>query len=333
MLDELYPGRWAHLLIRLCGRFCDCPSPGKSPHVEGQGWPRVALARFEEDRNPHRHLGALRLHLHHGGNIGLCMPPNVAALDVDTDIEGGNDWSKHFAATAIELICKDHPIQISGKRVMIPNSNSPVAPGVHVIGKTWDRRVYGTHYGNVPITIRGVGNMIVVAPSIHRSGSEYEWSQELPTDPLDLPYFESLMFTHEAGEGRQNHIARRFSEDEVEWRTRYSDHWLKLLLDVDQIFAEGHRHEALVYLGWHLATTGMDVESIDDCLNAFAEKRCAGSGRFAYGASMRVLHRETGDIARDSVRTYAYRTAPAKAEASTGAVRGDITVTRSEPQG
>ena len=178
MSEALYPGRWRALLVPLCSARCTCDAPGKRPH--DVDWQRRALARFEDyhEREAEAHLKRMRAHVRGGENVGLALPPYAAAADVDTDLEGGSDYSKPLARHAIAELCDEHPLQESGKTDNGRDNGQRV--GVHVLGASADKRPHATHYGSIPITVRGVGNQIVVFPSRHRSGLQYQWIREFP---------------------------------------------------------------------------------------------------------------------------------------------------------
>ena len=286
MIHELYPGRWRHLLLRLCGPSCGCPSPGKSPHVEGAAWQKHALERFErcDTGEAATRLCNVEAHFTRGGNVGLAIPPFVAALDVDTD------WT---SKRAILSLCDENPTQKTGNPI-----------GVHVWGHLTDRRAYGTHYGIIPVTIRGVGNQVVVAPSIHANGREYEWLRELPPDPELLPPLHSALFHHISGTSKIN-LKRRVNENGGDWRARVSEAWLAELEDPEVIFPVSRRHDALLWLAWHLTVCGADPDEVKEALRDLANTRCAGEGRFARGKrEARFLNQEMDNLVRDSRRYY-----------------------------
>jgi hypothetical protein len=297
---SLYPGRWRALLLRLCAPDCACPAPGKSPHVEGPGWQRAALARLEGYSEPSAaaHAARVRAHARAGGNVGLALPPYAVALDCDTDLDGAAPVpGAALAADAILAVLDEHPAQRSGKA-----DAAGRRVGVHVFGSTTDRRVYGTHYGSVPVTIRGVGNQVAVAPSRHRSGHQYEWLRELPADPALLPPLDVGALRHEARVGSQHQMLKReLGEASEVWRQRVSAAWLAELSDPDVRFAAGRRHDALLYLAWHLTTCGATPEEVDGALWDLVAARCAPYPV----AERRALAREIRDLVRDSARRYA----------------------------
>ena len=270
MIHELYPGRWRHLLLRLCGPGCGCPSPGKNPHVEGAAWQRHALERFEDygEKAAAERLRIIEAHFARGGNVGLAVPSFCAALDVDTDLEGNSPPEGPLARDAILALCDDHPVQKTGNPI-----------GIHVWGRLTERRVCGSHFAQVPITVRHVGNQVVVAPSIHRNGRSYEWLSELPDDPLELPEFDLAMFRHVAK--NRTPIQRARDEGEGAWRQRVSQAWLAELEDPEVVFPVSRRHDALLWLSWHLAVCGAKANEIALALHDLATTRCAGEGRFS----------------------------------------------------
>ena len=297
MVHELYPGRWRHLLLRLCGPGCGCPSPGKNPHVEGAAWQRHALERFQacSESGAATRLCNIEAHFARGGNVGLAVPPFCAALDVDTDLEGNSVPRGTLARDGILALCDDHPAQKTGNPI-----------GIHVWGRLTERRAYGTHYGNVPVTIRGVGNQVVVAPSLHANGTTYEWLRELPPDPKLLPAFDLGLFNH-VSKTRKFDLKRSLTESEEGWRSRISQAWLSELEDPEVIFPPSRRHDALLWLSWHLTVCGAEREEVADSLYHLAYQRCSPDGRFSAKMGSREgrhLAREISDLVRDSKRRY-----------------------------
>jgi len=301
VIHELYPGRWRHLLLRLCGPGCGCPSPGKSPHVEGAAWQRHALERFEgtcSESGAATRLCNIEAHFARGGNVGLAVPPFCAALDVDTDLEGNSVPRGTLARDGILALCGDHPAQKTGNPI-----------GIHVWGRLTERRTYGTHYGIVPVTIRGVGNQVVVAPSIHANGTTYEWMRELPPDPELLPHFERDLFFHFSKTGGRN-LKRGIAETGGEWRARVSQAWLAELEDPEVIFPPSRRHDALLWLSWHLTVCGAEEDEVRVSLLELSKARCSQEGRFSSRATGEASHlmREINDLVRDSRRHYEAQT-------------------------
>ncbi len=297
----LYRGRWLALLVRLCGPACSCPSPGKSPHREGRGWQVSAIQRFEEcgEAEMASRREVLRKHLDAGGNLGLALPSHTVALDVDTDVDGGADFTKMLARNAIELLCGDHPTQESGSTADGTASGRRI--GVHVFGRLEGDRVYGTHYGTVPVTIRHRGNQVVVAPSRHLTGADYRWLRELPGDPSELPAFDSSLFRHVSC-GRDVAVLRKQpGEEDGSWRKHVSRAWRDELSDPSVTFSTGRRHEAMLWMGWHLTREGADPAGVVRALLVFARTRCEVGGRFGApqgSPAARDLEREAASIAR-----------------------------------
>jgi hypothetical protein len=253
---SLYEGPWASCLIPLCGPRCDCPSPGKNPHQNL--WQHRAAERYANRDSSH--LPSLRRYIREGGNVGLALPPGVVALDVDESDE---------AVDGILALCDEHPRQRT-------------AGGVHILGRTHDTKVYASHYGRVPITVRHAGNQIVVEPSVHHTGFRYTWEVELPEDPELVPYFDPTLFRSEHRTGGTTTVLKReASEDEVAWRERVSAAWLEELLDPELVFEAGRRHEARLWLVWHLVVCGLEDEAIEDVLLKFNHHRCSHEGRVA----------------------------------------------------
>ena len=238
--------------------------------------------------------------------MGLAVPPFCAALDVDTDLEGNSVPRGTLARDGILALCDDHPAQKTGNPI-----------GIHVWGRLTERRAYGTHYGNVPVTIRGVGNQVVVAPSVHQNGQPYEWIRELPPDPKLLPDFEATMFRHvplcspalvrDIAATSRIYLQRKVSELGEDWRARVSAAWLAELEDPEVIFPVSRRHDALLWLSWHLTVCGAAREEVTDSLYHLAYRRCSPDGRFSAKMGSpegRHLAREISDLVRDSKRRY-----------------------------
>ena len=136
-----------------------CKSPGKVP-VES-GWQKNAGVVLGDER-----LAKLEAHR---GNFGMPLPPDLVALDPDSQ--------KDFNAL-YSLITKEGLlawIQKSGRGghfIM----RQPVPGAIHNSVKT--------EFEGIKFDIRGVGGQIVVKPSVHFNGTPYEWV----VTPWDLPY-------------------------------------------------------------------------------------------------------------------------------------------------
>lgn len=300
----LYSGRWRSLLVPVCAPTCGCDSPGKAPHR--YGWQNAVLDRYESysEKTAAAHAERMRKHVRSGGNVGLALPPHVAALDVDTDHEGGSDYSKPLARDALLSILDDHPWQASGKTDTGDSTGRRI--GGHIFGLCVDRRPYGTHHGQVPVTIRATGNQVVVEPSLHRSGLRYSWTIELPEDPALLPMFDTLMFKHVSKNAGP--VERRRDEAEAAWRARVSAAWLAELEDPDVRFAPGRRHEALLWAAWHRIKRGASDEDALAVVLDLAETRCTPDGRFGAAQGTRdrhALEREARAVVRSCRRRHA----------------------------
>ena len=230
--------------------------------------------------------------------MGLAVPPFCAALDVDTDLEGNSVPRGTLARDGILALCPEHPAQKTGNPI-----------GVHVWGRLDERRTYGTHYGQVPVTIRGVGNQVVVAPSVHANGREYEWLGELPPDPELLPAFDSTLFRHVSGTSRAT-LKRKVNETGGEWRARVSEAWLAELEDPEVVFPVSRRHDALLWLAWHLTVCGAEEDEVRVSLLELSKARCSQEGRFSSRATGEASHlmREINDLVRDSRKHYEAQT-------------------------
>lgn len=300
---RLYRGRWRPLLVRLCPPRCWCPTPGKSPHVEGKGWTGRARARLESysDSEADQWAGSVREHVRRGGNVGIALVPHLAVLDVDTDVDGGKDFaSKALARDPALSLLDGHPVQETGS--MDGNGRRI---GVHIWGTLEEPRCYGTHFANVPVTIRGDGNLVVVAPSRHRSGLNYEWQLELPDDPALVPTFDATMFSHSSKRGE---IRRRLDETHDEWRVREAAAWRADLLDPSVMFKPGQRHPALLWLSWVLTVDGASEGEVYEALHELVRTRCTREGRFAAPAGSpqaRALDREIRALVRSAPKRLA----------------------------
>lgn len=180
MLDTLYPGRLALLLVRVCsptiahrhrdrdGAESDCTSPGKRPL--GSKWNIEAGERWRVGADRDAHLDAMAQHLERGGNIGWAVPPGALALDADTT----------DAVRALEVMAPDAPMQETAKGghfiVRVPTDlelgakvRAEIAPGIYIDARTAGR------------------SQIVCEPSIHATGTQYGWVRELPDDLDTLP--------------------------------------------------------------------------------------------------------------------------------------------------
>jgi len=158
------------------------------------------------------------------------------------------------------------------------------------------------------VTIRGVGNQVVVAPSIHANGTTYEWMRELPPDPKLLPAFDLGLFNH-VSKTRKFDLKRSFTESEEGWRSRISQAWLAELEDPEVVFPVSRRHDALLWLAWHLTVCGGNADEVKEALRDLAETRCASEGRFARGKrETRFLNQEMDNLVRDSRRHYETQT-------------------------
>ncbi len=174
-LSELYPDRWALLLLPLCRRDCPhehagraCKSPGKVP-VEG-GWNVVAVARWRSGGDCTAYLRRIVQHLAAGGNVGLAVPPGVVVLDADTP----------DAVQWLACAVPDSPMQVTTRGahfvVRVPDdlgttaaAKIEIAPGIAV-----DVRAGGR-------------SQIVCEPSVHARGAPYSWKCQLPEILEELP--------------------------------------------------------------------------------------------------------------------------------------------------
>jgi hypothetical protein len=172
-LRELYPGRWASLLVELCApagphkhREGACTTPGKRPLAKG--WHTKAVERWRAGPPSEDRLRALAAHLERGGNLGLAIPPGVVGLDADTP------EASAWLAAALE----DGPAQSTAR-------------GGHHLAQL-DGAVVATCkleiLDGVRVDVRaGERSQIVVEPSTHATGARYTWRRALPERIEDLP--------------------------------------------------------------------------------------------------------------------------------------------------
>lgn len=156
-LEELYPGRWASLLIPLRGKV-----------ATGTRWQAQAIKRYESGEVIDR--VSLRI-----GNVGLVVPPGLLVLDCDT-----REVTQWLAEALPDS--EEYPWQESrpGRchvwvQLLNPYLVDRQAPSHLPCGKL-DLR-------------RGGHGYVVVAPSIHPdTGEPYRWIVPLPADPDDVPF-------------------------------------------------------------------------------------------------------------------------------------------------
>jgi hypothetical protein len=178
LLDKLYPGPWAQLLVPLCHPTKThwhgddpCESPGKAP-LEA-GYNVEALRRMEEDRPETRNaqLESQVCHLERGsGNVGLVLPPRTLALDADNA----------RSSEVLQGLLPDVPRQTTGRGahflVKLPEPCPDIRKGSGI--ELWD---------GVTIDVKSPGQHVVVGPSVHKNRRRYEWVRPLPADPAQLP--------------------------------------------------------------------------------------------------------------------------------------------------
>jgi hypothetical protein len=95
-------------------------------------------------------------------------------------------------------------------------------------------------------------------------------------------------------------LMREADEDEIAWRERVSAAWLEELLEPEIIFGPGRRHEARLWMVWHLVTCGLEDEAIYETMHRFDHHRCSHLGRS--GDRSRVLDRELATSIRGARR-------------------------------
>lgn len=173
-LSELYPGEWALLLLPLCKPIAHshggtrCTARGKRP-IELK-WQTKAAARLRSGSAGRSDwLKEVAGHVAHGRNVGMALPPRVAAIDADDE----------RAVSHLIALLPDAPRQRTARGahflVRIPEgtilknrTSVPIASGIRV-------------------DLRARGGQIVVEPSRHASGAAYAWETRLPASPSALP--------------------------------------------------------------------------------------------------------------------------------------------------
>jgi len=173
-LHELYPGRWASLLVELCsptrahahGEGPCTTNRGKRPLAKG--WHTQAVERWRAGAPTDSKLSPLAAHLARGGNLGLALPPGVVALDADTP----------EAAAWLETALPDAPVQATARgahflvrveHAVAATTGLEILPGIRVDVRAGER------------------SQIVVEPSTHASGAAYTWKRNLPEHLEQIP--------------------------------------------------------------------------------------------------------------------------------------------------
>lgn len=175
-LADLYPGRWAALLI---------PVDGKRPLQ--RNWNKQALARYQGDFDRERHLSGLGRLVSNGSNVGLVLPPGVVALDVES----------RKTVQAARALSAAGPFQTSrsahrGHVLLRIRGGRPVPGWAKVAGEA--------------VLVRTPGSQIVCEPSLHPETERmYQWVVPLPSRPELVPLFKGqLKAATQAGERRRS---------------------------------------------------------------------------------------------------------------------------------
>jgi hypothetical protein len=174
-LTELYPGRLALLLLKICSpttahthRGTPCLKPGKVP-IERE-WNSQAVDRFTNGADVGAHLASIAQHLASGGNVGLALPPGVVALDADSP----------EADAMLDRAAPDAPRQETSR-------------GAHYLfrlpeGVSVSNGVERELAPGIGVDVRAAGlGQIVVEPSRHESDAPYTWKQPLSPSVDELP--------------------------------------------------------------------------------------------------------------------------------------------------
>jgi len=168
-----YPGQWPLLLLPLCApkphrhgaKACTCP--GKRPTQSN--WGKQAHARLANGADPDAHLEAMARHVAAGRNVGLGVPVGAVVLDADTP--AAVDWLEKRVGKA--------PRQDTAK-------------GAHFwlrlpVNVELTNTVDVTIAEGITVDVRSAGTQLVVAPSMHASGTAYRWVRPLPPTRAKLP--------------------------------------------------------------------------------------------------------------------------------------------------
>jgi len=173
-LSHLYPGDWALLLLPLCKPTAHshggtkCTARGKRP-IELK-WQTKAAARLRSGPAGRSDwLEEIVGHVARCRNVGMALPPGVAAIDADDEP----------AVAHLIALLPDAPRQRTAR-------------GAHFLvrlpeGTDLKNRTKVTIAPDTRVDVRVGGGQIVVAPSIHSTGAHYEWEVPLPIERSDIP--------------------------------------------------------------------------------------------------------------------------------------------------
>ena len=207
------------------GRPCEGRSKGKIP-IETD-WTRHAEAPVDDAR-----MAALTDHL---GNFGIPIPPDLVALDADTQSD---------ALKLQELLT----------RLGLKFWHQKTANGAHLVlrqnppGKI--RNTVKTEVAGVRFDVRGTGGQIAAWPSTHNTGVKYEWQ----IAPWDLPR-EAL-----------SEIPADFLPEQAKSIPAKSAG--------DERLAEGGRNGSLTSLAGSMRRRGMSEQAIAAALAVENARRC-----------------------------------------------------------
>jgi hypothetical protein len=244
-LGDLYPGRLALALIPVCQGephqhgSAPCANIGKQP-LE-RAWNTAAAARFESDTGREQHLERVAHHLANGRNCGWAVPDGVLVLDADDANAVG--W--------LDRALPDAPLQRTraGAHFVVkaPDGLEIRAEVKIKIADTFecDLRVAGK-------------SQIVVEPSTHASGFEYEWVRQLPENLDELPTCPPLIVQAIEKQGKQATAAVAGERPDIDARA----------------YEPGKRNASLFALGCRLRRDGLDELEIRAALEGVNAVRC-----------------------------------------------------------
>jgi hypothetical protein len=217
-----------------CGKQ-DCNKAGKHPRTPS------GLSDASKDE----HQICRWWNRHPDANIGIVTGAKSGLVVIDLDNDGSTSGEKNFAAMARAFGTAPETLTARTGRgkhlffrhpgISLKNSASRLAPGVDV---------------------RADGGYVVAAPSMHRSGTQYEW--EDPEAPLaEVPAWLLLHIQGGAGETpRAGDVGDRVSSDDVS-------------------IPEGTRNDSLFRIASSLrGQQGMDRETMERILLEYNSLKC-----------------------------------------------------------
>lgn len=240
-LDKLYPGSTALALNPVCAptphqhQGKPCEHPGKRPL--NKNWVNEARGRLEAGTGRDQYLTKLADHIAQGGNVALVLFDDVLGLDADSP----EDFAR------LQDLAPGAAVQRSGRGghlfVRLPL-------GVKITNRT------KVEIQGVKIDIRGAGTQVVVAPSVHVSGTQYTWERALPEALGDLPLCPAPLL-------KELILVAGPTESPAPQPTGDGG-----------VIPEGKRHSALVRFAVACARRGMTAGEIEQSLREINQERC-----------------------------------------------------------